>query len=815
MHELPDGTVTFLFTDVQGSTRLLHELGAERYADVLAEHRRVLRDTFGQHGGVEVDTQGDAFFVAFPTAPGALAAAGEAQAGLSVPVRIGIHTGTPLLTAEGYVGSDVHRAARIAAAGHGGQVLVSASTAALVDAGGLRDLGEHRLKDLSTPERLFQLGDGEFPPLRTLYRTNLPIPATPFLGRADELEQVRGLLGRQDVRLLTLSGAGGSGKTRLALQAAAAAADDYPQGVWWVPLAPLGDAGEVAPAAVRALGGGGSLAEVVGDRRLLLLLDNFEHVVGAAVEIAGLLAECPRADVMVTSREWLRVQGEVTYEVPVLARTDARELFLARTGPAQPSLDGDDLIDQLCSRLDDLPLAIELAAARMSLLTPGQLLDRLDTGTDVLRGGRDAETRQRTLRATIEWSYELLDARERRLLAALSIFRGGWTLAAAERVCAADIDQLQSLVEKSLVRRWESGRFGMLETIREFAAEQLLAEDRGRLLLRLLDHLIELFDSLSAGGDGPGKPQIELAQAERPNIDTALAHALERGEIAAGLALVSRLELYWATNDPLGGRERIDRLLAAAGDRLAPDVLATALRIRGSTYDMTGETDRSVREFERAAEIFRSIGDDEEADHLLHRVASAALHEGDVDRAVSLAGEALERDRRHGRRRDEAMALNTLARAAFVEGDLEEGVRLGYESAAVAESIGFTWWRGVTLGEVGEQLLAVGDVDRAAEAMQTALAVLAEVDDRVNLPIILAAVAALAARQGDADRAGWLWGAVENAADDEPRPTTSAALAEYAPYVEPVHGDVFDRANKRGRALSIDEAVAQLLAGEP
>ena len=250
-------------------------------------------------------------------------------------MRIGIHTGTPLLTTEGYVGGDVHRAARIAAAGHGGQVLVSASTAALVDAGELRDLGEHRLKDLSTPERLFQLGDGEFPPLRTLYRTNLPIPATPFLGRAEELEQVRALLGRQDVRLLTLSGAGGSGKTRLALQAAAAAADEYPQGVWWVPLAPLQDAGEVAPAAVRALGGGGTLAELVGDRRLLLLLDNFEHVVEAAVEIAGLLAECPRADLMVTSREWLRVQGEVTYEVPVLARTDARSCSWPE--PAWPS----------------------------------------------------------------------------------------------------------------------------------------------------------------------------------------------------------------------------------------------------------------------------------------------------------------------------------------------------------------------------------------------------------------------------------------------------------------------------------------------
>ncbi|HET6850127.1 MAG TPA: adenylate/guanylate cyclase domain-containing protein [Gaiellales bacterium] len=814
MQDLPNGTVTFLFTDVEGSTRLLHEAGAERYAELLAEHRRVLRDAFRRHGGVEVDTQGDGVFAAFPTAPGALAAAGESQATLQVPVRMGIHSGTPLLTTEGYVGDDVHRASRIAAAAHGGQVLVSSAAAGLIGPDGLRDLGEHRLKDLSTPERLFQLGEDVFPPLRTLYRTNLPIPATPFVGRAVELAAVQGLLAREDVRLLTLSGAGGSGKTRLALQAAAAAADGYPDGVWWVPLAPLQETAEVAPAAIRALGGGGELAEVVGGRRLLLLLDNFEHVVSAAGEVAALLAACPRVDVLVTSRERLRLQGEVAYDVPVLGRTDARELFLARTSPAQRAGEGVELLDQLCERLDDLPLAIELAAARTSLLTPSQLLDRLGSGLDLLRGGRDSEVRQRTLRATITWSYDLLDAGERRLLAGLSVFRGGWTLAAAEHVCEADLDELQSLVEKSLVRRWESGRFGMLETIREFADEQLAAEDRDRLVRRLLEHLVEVLDFDGQDGDGTGEAQLELAQAERPNIDTALAWALERGEIAAGLALIARLELYWATNDPVGGRERIDRLLASGGEQLAPKAVATAVRIRGSTFDMTGETGRSRGEFERSAEIFRSIGEDEEADHLMHRIAGAALHEGDVDYAVSLAVEALERDRRYGRRRDEAMALNTLARAAFTQGDVEAGVRLGYESAAVAESIGFLWGMGVSLAEVGEQLLAGGDLDRAAAALEVALAVLAEVGDRVNVPIMLAALAALAARQERPEHAGRLWGAVQTAAEREPRSTTTAALAEYEPYVETVGGEVFDRAAQRGRALSIEQATELVTADD-
>src|SRR5437764_2357535 len=252
MRELPSGTVTFLFTDVEGSTKLLHELGAESYAEALAEHRRVLREAFSKHHGVEVDTQGDAFFVAFPTAPGALSAAREAQAARSVRFRMGLHTGTPLLAEDGYVGSDVHRAARIAAAGHGRQVLVSAATAALVD-DELRDLGEHRLKDLSAPERLWQLGEGEFPRLNTLQQTNLPVPATAFLGRDQELVEVRELLTANGTRLLTLTGPGGTGKTRLALQAAAESAENFPDGIWWVPLAPLRDPELVLPTVAAAL----------------------------------------------------------------------------------------------------------------------------------------------------------------------------------------------------------------------------------------------------------------------------------------------------------------------------------------------------------------------------------------------------------------------------------------------------------------------------------------------------------------------------------------------------------------------------------
>src|SRR5437899_1787318 len=327
---LPSGRVTFLFTDIEGSTKLLHELGAERYAEALAEHRRILRAAFSGHGGVEVDTQGDAFFVAFPTAPGALAAAAEALDRLSsgpIHVRIGVHTGTPHVDEEGYVGVDVHRAARIAAAGHGGQVLISASTAALLGSEGLRDLGEHRLKDLSAAERIYQLGTEDFPPLKSLYRTNLPIPATPFLGREHELAEVCCLL--EDTRLLPRTGPGGTGKTRLGLQAAAEAAEGYPDGIFWVPLAPLRDPELVLVTAGQALGAKDGLAEHLADKSLLLLFDNFEHVVEAGPQLSELLASCPNVHLLVTSRELLRVPGEQAYQVPPLEPEDGTELFVA------------------------------------------------------------------------------------------------------------------------------------------------------------------------------------------------------------------------------------------------------------------------------------------------------------------------------------------------------------------------------------------------------------------------------------------------------------------------------------------------------
>jgi hypothetical protein len=410
--ELPTGTVTFLFTDVEGSTELLHELGAEAYAEALAQHRRIVRGACTAEGGVEVDTQGDAFFVAFASAPRAVAAAEaitDALAPGPIHLRIGLHTGTPLVTDEGYVGDDVHVAARVGAAGHGGQVILSQVTGELLGGNSLTDLGEHRLKDIAEAISIFQLGEEHFPPLKTISNTNLPRPASSFIGREQELEQVLARIAA-GARLLTLTGPGGSGKTRLALEAAASLVPEYKAGVFWVGLAALRDPALVMETISQTLGAKDGLAEHISERELMLLLDNLEQVIEAAPELSRLLTACPNLTLLVTSRELLRVQGEVEYPVPPLAEPEAVSLFCARA-QAEPS----EEIAELCARLDNLPLAVELAAARAKAISPAQILARLAGRLDLLRGGRDADPRQQTLRATIEWSHDLLTPKEQAL----------------------------------------------------------------------------------------------------------------------------------------------------------------------------------------------------------------------------------------------------------------------------------------------------------------------------------------------------------------------------------------------------------------
>ena len=477
--------MTFLFTDIEGSTRLLRQLGPERYAEALADHRRVLRDAFVAEGGVEVDTQGDAFFVAFPTAAGAAASARVGQRALAsgpITVRMGLHTGTPTVAAEGYVGIDVHRGARVAALAHGGQVIVSASTAALLEDEPLRDLGPHRLKDFDAPARLFQLGVAEFPPLRTPGAVDLPTPATHFLGRERELFEAASLWLDREPRVLTIIGPGGTGKTRFSIELARFLAEEADGGTVFVPLAPVRAAALVVPLIAERLGASGddaaAIATRIGEKRAHVVLDNLEQLLpDAARPLAELLAAAPALRIVATSREPLRIAGESEFDLPPMDESDAVTLFIERAQAVRPDVGDSHAVRELIRRLDGLPLAIELAAARVKLLGPEQLLERIAQRLDLLKGGRDADERHATLRTTIAWSYDLLDDDEQQLFARLAVFRGGSTLEAAEAVCGSNLDTLASLLDKSLVRRRPDAngdeRFWMLETIREFARERL------------------------------------------------------------------------------------------------------------------------------------------------------------------------------------------------------------------------------------------------------------------------------------------------------------------------------------------------------
>jgi predicted ATPase/class 3 adenylate cyclase len=684
--DLPTGTVTFLFTDIEGSTKLLQELGTKRYAEALADHRRRLRKAFARHGGVEVDTQGDAFFYAFPTAPGALVAAAEGRKALAsgrIRVRIGLHTGTAHPSEEGYVGQDVHRAARIASAAHGDQVVVSAATAALVAGDELRDLGEHRLKDLSVPERIFQLGEGDFPPLKSLYRTNLPVPATPFLGRRRELEQVTELLAREEVRLVTLTGPGGTGKTRLALQAAAAQAERFPDGVWWVPLGSVRDAHLVLEQAAQALESTNGLAEHIADKRLLLLFDNFEHLPEATPSLAGLLEACPNVELLVTSRERLRLAAEREYAVPPLAEKEAAALFHERATSVEP----DEHVHEICVHLDHLPLAIELAAARTKAMSPRQILERLEQRLPLLTGGpRDAPERQQTLRATITWSYELLTDAEQQAFARFAIFTGGCTLEAAEQVCDAHLDTLQSLVEKSLVR-YTNERYWMLETIHEFAGQQLaFAEEYGPIAAAHAEYFAELAEhAKSRLGASDERAWVKLLAREHGNVGAALAyhHGTPRQ-----LRLVSALWPFWEQQGYYGeGRRWLDAALARREGAPATH-LADALLGAGALARSQGDFDEAERRTAESLAVARRAGLRLIETRALGELGNIALARRDVRRAADLLAEAEALFRELGDERRLAVTMSNRAYLALELGDFDVAFVLADEGRRLSREIG-------------------------------------------------------------------------------------------------------------------------------
>jgi predicted ATPase len=698
--DLPSGTVTFLFTDVEGSTRLLHELGDETYATALAEHRRVIRGACAVESGVEVDTQGDAFFVAFATARGALAAASAFTENLAsgpISVRVGLHTGTPLLTDEGYVGPDVHRAARIASAGHGGQVLVSATTATLVSADGLRDLGEHRLKDLAAAERIYQLGELDFPPLKALYRTNLPVPATPFLGRERELAEVVELL-TSGTRLLTLTGPGGTGKTRLALQAAAESSEFFPDGVFWVPLAPLRDPELVLPSLAQAL----AVSEEAGTRledrlvahlsgkSLLVLLDNVEHLLPLAADRIATLRATNGSCLLVTSRERLRIGAEQAWPVPPLADDDGAQLFIARARAVDPAFTTTAAVDKLCARLDELPLAIELAAARTAVFSAEQLLKRISQRLDLFKGERDADPRQQTLRATIAWSYDLLSAEEQRLFARFAVFVGGCTYDAVEEVADADPDVLQSLLDKSLVRKRDSKvgpRYWMLETIREYAVERL--EESGEaeeLRRRHTEYVLAVADSLPRGVSVT-REWLDAIELEHDNVRVALDRCLSARETQLALRLAGGVWRFWSVRGHhVEGYERVRATLEVDGSRTPARAFAltgaTSLAVDRRAYD------EAPRYAEEALSIYRELGDAWGVARATFMLGYAAIESGDFEGARPLFEDARARFTELGAEHDVLMTLFNLSWAYDELGDFERATELSEEYLRRARASG-------------------------------------------------------------------------------------------------------------------------------
>ena len=809
MAEIPTGTVTFLFTDIEGSTRLAQELGGA-WPPVLERHRQIARAAWAEQKGVEIGTEGDSFFVVFTSAPQAVAAAVAAQRGLSaeawppdatIRVRMGVHSGEGVLSGGSYVGLDVHRAARIANAGHGGQVLLSATTRALVegslpDGVTLREMGEHRLKDLSRPERIWDLViDGvpsEFPPLRTLNAVpnNLPTQLTSFLGRLHEIGEAHRLL--LNGRLLTLTGPGGTGKTRLSLQIAADATDRFPDGIYFVPLGTISQSDLVLPTIAQAVGlvdpGRRSLdrlVEHIGERCYLLVLDNFEQVGDAAPQIAELLARAPRISVLATSRSPLRVYGEREYPVPPLGLPDPKHLpdfeqlstyesvalFVERAMAVRPDFAvtsaNAPAVAEICVRLDGLPLAIELAAARVRVLSPQAIMERLGDQLRLLSGGsRDLPERQQTLRGAIAWSHELLDEADRRVFARFSVFAGGATLDAIERVVfdgdgSADaLDAIASLVDKSLVRQESEPdgepRFRMLGTIREFAREKL--GERGEA-----DQISDLHAAwvLSFVEQGPAsifgseqKAVLDRYEREHDNIRAALARAIALDQAEVAMRIFAACWRFWQMRGYLAeAREQAERVLALRGGSDHPDARAAALEAAGGIAYWQADIVPARAWYSEALELARATGDDARIANAIYNMTfTFEMEHEDMVQSRALAQEAVGIYRRLGDEAGIGRALWGLANSYYFFRDFAGGLGFARESLEIFRRVNdrfMVGWSLYILAVYNMQL----DRSQVRAPLEEALPLFTAIEDKSGYALIFDAFAALDWTEGDVKRA--------------------------------------------------------------
>jgi predicted ATPase/class 3 adenylate cyclase len=869
MRDLPTGTVTFLFTDIEGSTRLLQELG-DGYRAVQDAHSSIMRRAIGEARGTVVRTEGDSFFAVFPSPSAALRAAVSAHRNLffhdwshggPLRVRMGMHTGEGVLGGDDYIGIDVNRAARIAAAAWGGQVLLSDATAVLLSGKlpsgvAIRSLGAHRLKDLDRREHLYDLViDGlpvDFPPPRTLeVPSNLPAELTSFVGREGEVHRVKQLL--SSTRLLTLSGPGGTGKTRLALRVARDVCTDFLDGVFMVDLAPVSDPALVVStiaATLRIREEGWerpvreSLEEFLRDRRILLILDNFEQVLGAAPVVTDLLRSASALKVLVTSRAPLRVRGE--QDVPVgpldvpgldapparadVARNEAVALFVQRAAAVAPDFDLTDKnapqLAAIVRRLDGLPLAIELAASRAAVLSPTAMLERMERRLPLLTGGpRDMPRRQQTLRATIGWSYELLSEGERALFRRLAALVGGSTVDAAIAVCDPDgdlgidiLEGLSALVEHSLAQTIDtpSGdvRFGMLQTVREFGIERLETEDDGPMIRRRhAEWFLRLAEAAEPQFRGPElDPWLQKLQIEHDNLRAALRWSIDNDEGDIGLRLAAALWRFWHLDGHLSeGRLWVNAVLSLPSAGTPTIARARALAAEGGLAYWQHDAPVVRSAYEEALAITRGLGDDVEIAEGLYNLAFAHGLERGRERARELFVESRKMFEKLGNQRGMADALSFLSAFTRYDGDFSLARTQAEESLRMHQEIGDLFGLMDSLHEVGRAALEMGDLDVARSCFIESLDVLAPLGYRTLVAIVIDHLAAEALKRGRPLRAVRLAGA----SDALKAAAGGQAPPEFTDLPDPreearaaVDDEQIASAWDEGRAMTLHEAVA-------